>query len=291
MTRHLGNLAWTLPARSSGVHLLARDATFCASDCVCLHGVRSPAFSGQHRRARVSVLLAGTFQARSSRGTLLAGAGTLLLGNARDAYEYRHVDDGGDRSVVFDYEETLLDAAAHSLGVRLRAVRPFRGAAVPASAASTGAVVLAQLALRTQDPEAMREAALAALAVAMEAEGAPVARPPPPSHARRVARALRHVEAELTGDCSLDALAACAGMSPFHFLRVFRALTGQTPRQVVIAARLRRAALALRASAAPVTAAALDAGFGDLSHFNLRFKQAFGVSPRAYRARGASPRT
>jgi hypothetical protein len=64
----------------------------------------------------------------------------------------------------------------------------------------------------------------------------------------------------------------------------FRAVTGQTPRQVVIATRLRAAAALLRTTRLPVMHIALDVGFGDLSHFMASFARAFGVSPGSYRA-------
>jgi len=61
-------------------------------------------------------------------------------------------------------------------------------------------------------------------------------------------------------------------------------VTGRTPRQHVIATRLRAAARRLAATRTPVTRVALEAGFGDLSHFIASFARAFGASPRAYRA-------
>jgi AraC family transcriptional regulator len=59
-------------------------------------------------------------------------------------------------------------------------------------------------------------------------------------------------------------------------------MTGQTPRQFVIATRMRGAAIALRTTRRRITDIALDAGFGDLSHFTSSFARAFGVSPRTY---------
>ena len=61
-------------------------------------------------------------------------------------------------------------------------------------------------------------------------------------------------------------------------------MTGQTPRQVVIATRLGAAAALLRTTRRPVVRIALEVGFGDLSHFMASFARAFGVSPGSYRA-------
>ncbi|WP_224362041.1 AraC family transcriptional regulator [Hyalangium versicolor] len=290
MARNFGNLAAgapALPIRSSGRHLLGHDGTFCARDVVCHAGAHSPRFEGEYSHSCISVLLAGTFHTRTGLGEVLAGPGTLLLANASTAYENRHVDDGGDRSIVFDYEEAQLDEVGHSLGVRLHGARPFGRVCIPASTASADAVVLAHEALRSGDVEALREAALAVASVALIAQGGGTNAVLEPSSRQlhQVAQTVRYVEAHSDEDCSLDTLAAHAGLSSFHFLRVFRAMTGQTPRQFVIATRMRGAAIALRSTRRRITDIALDAGFGDLSHFTVSFARVFGLSPRNYRKR------
>jgi transcriptional regulator GlxA family with amidase domain len=132
----------------------------------------------------------------------------------------------------------------------------------------------------------------AALAVAGVAIAADARRPRRAAqavalYASRIARAVRHVEAHSADDCSLTTLAREARLTSYHFLRVFAALTGQTPRQHVIATRLRRAATALRTTRKPVTAIAFEVGFGDVSHFVRSFTRAFARSPRAYRQLGS----
>jgi AraC-like DNA-binding protein len=72
-------------------------------------------------------------------------------------------------------------------------------------------------------------------------------------------------------------------MNRYHFLRVFKRVTGMTPHQYVIAVRLSRAASALARSRRPVLEIALDAGFNDLSMFNRRFRETYGVAPLGYR--------
>jgi AraC-like DNA-binding protein len=72
-------------------------------------------------------------------------------------------------------------------------------------------------------------------------------------------------------------------MSPFHFLRCFRGVTGTTPYRFALARRLHRAALRLRRSDDAIAAIALEAGFNDLSTFNHRFRRVTGLTPRAWR--------
>ena len=74
-----------------------------------------------------------------------------------------------------------------------------------------------------------------------------------------------------------------ARMSPYHFLRSFKATTGVTPHQWLLRARLRQAAGRLATTRAPVTDIALEVGFEDLSNFTRTFHAEFGASPRQYR--------
>ena len=93
----------------------------------------------------------------------------------------------------------------------------------------------------------------------------PAASPAAP-HAACVAAACRQIESASTPP-SLAELAAQAGLSPHHFHRVFKALTGLTPKAYAQAHRGKalRAALAKRGT--NVTEAALDAGFNANSRF------------------------
>lgn len=101
----------------------------------------------------------------------------------------------------------------------------------------------------------------------------------------RIVKVVRYVERHYAEPCSLPHLAGMAGLSRFHFLRRFRAVTGVSPHQYIIALRLRAAAERLRSTTEPVTSIALDVGFNDLSHFNLLFRRSFGAPPRQWRMR------
>jgi AraC family transcriptional regulator len=87
---------------------------------------------------------------------------------------------------------------------------------------------------------------------------------------------------------TLDSLARGAGLSPYHFLRTFERLTGSTPHQYVLRARLREAARRLTSEPGKVVDIALDCGFGDVSNFNRAFRAEFGASPRTFRFPGAT---
>ncbi|PIK74126.1 bifunctional DNA-binding transcriptional regulator/O6-methylguanine-DNA methyltransferase Ada [Methylobacterium frigidaeris] len=99
-----------------------------------------------------------------------------------------------------------------------------------------------------------------------------------------VARACRMIDAAETPPALAD-LAATAGLSPYHFHRVFKQVTGVTPRAYGAARRAARAAEGLR-QAGTVTEAIFDAGYGAASRFYAAAPTRLGMTPTAYRRGG-----
>jgi AraC family transcriptional regulator len=97
---------------------------------------------------------------------------------------------------------------------------------------------------------------------------------------------LAYVQSNLAEDLSLGALAARAGLSPFHFHRAFRRAAGETAKSYALRLRLERAAIALTARRGSVLAVALASGFQSNEAFTRAFRGRFGVTPSEYRARG-----
>ena len=91
------------------------------------------------------------------------------------------------------------------------------------------------------------------------------------------------IDARIGDDLSLDALAACVGLSPYHFARAFKASTGESPHQCVLRRRIEAAKVALRGPT-PLAQVALDCGFSGQSHFSQRFREITGLTPSQYRA-------
>ena len=82
---------------------------------------------------------------------------------------------------------------------------------------------------------------------------------------------------------SLRELSTCAGLSPFHFLRVFVHQFGLTPHAYLNQIRVREAKRKL-SSGAPCAQVALDCGFCDQSHLARVFKRSTGVTPSQYQS-------
>lgn len=83
---------------------------------------------------------------------------------------------------------------------------------------------------------------------------------------------------------TVRALAASAGMSPFHFSREFKRETGSAPQAYLRRARLERAKRLLAGDERPVTDVAMVCGFASASHLATAFRRAFGLAPSRYRA-------
>ena len=101
-----------------------------------------------------------------------------------------------------------------------------------------------------------------------------------------VERALWFIENRISGDISLHAIAASAGVSSHHLARAFGAATGQSLMRYARGRRLSEAARSLAAGAPDILAVALDAGYGSHEAFTRAFREQFGVTPEECRAAG-----
>lgn len=102
----------------------------------------------------------------------------------------------------------------------------------------------------------------------------------------RVQPALAAAALRLDEDNSLGALAAEAGLSPFHLHRLFVEVAGETPKAYTQRLRLSRAGVLLVTTSRSVLDIALDCGFQSHEVFTRAFRKRFGITPTAYRGRG-----
>ena len=102
-------------------------------------------------------------------------------------------------------------------------------------------------------------------------------------HRHRVARAMSHINQGLGREILLDQIAEVACYSPFHFLRVFETLMGETPRQYTIRKRMELAGFYLLEKKQRIIDTALSVGYETHTAFCKGFKKFYGISPGRFR--------
>lgn len=101
---------------------------------------------------------------------------------------------------------------------------------------------------------------------------------------RRIRRAVELMHAHLDRDLLLEELAAEAFLSPFHFARLFKKVTGASPHAYLAALRMARAERLLAETDHSITEVGARVGYNSSSHFSKAFRQVTGLTPRAFRA-------
>jgi AraC-like DNA-binding protein len=271
------------------VNLLAQGDGWRVSEAICHAGPGDRPFEERHDDVAIAAVVEGSFQYRSRAGRALLYPGALLLGNAGTCFQCGHEHGVGDRCLAFHYAPAFFAEIAASAAGSARFA--FPAAMLPAGRRFAGVVVEAESRARGGAPLAtelgMEELAigLAENVLATVADGERT-QSPSATDERRISDVLRYLEARCAEPLTLATLAHIARMSKYHFLRTFRRIVGVTPYQHLLGLRLRRAALGLRTTDAPVSAIAFDAGFGDLSTFNGAFRAMFGAAPTVFRRQG-----
>ena len=103
-------------------------------------------------------------------------------------------------------------------------------------------------------------------------------------HVREHAEQVRaYLEANLTQDLDMNAVARAASLSPFYLTRIFKQRYGVPPYRYLIGLRIRYASDLLRESSLSVTQVCHRSGFNSLSHFITTFRRHTGMSPSQYR--------
>jgi len=100
---------------------------------------------------------------------------------------------------------------------------------------------------------------------------------------RRIRRSVELMYTQLDQDLSLKDVAAASYLSPFHFARLFKKITGSTPHNYLAGIRSTRAQRLLAESDLSITEIAARVGYLSASHFTKAFRQATGTTPREFR--------
>ncbi|WP_433933786.1 helix-turn-helix transcriptional regulator [Sorangium cellulosum] len=265
------------------VTTVVRRDSISVLDYRCSAGPGDAAFVELHGGFSVSYVRKGSFGYRVRGQAFELVAGSLLVGHPGDEYMCTHDHVAGDECLSFHLAPALVDA----IGGRSDA---WRAGGVPPLPELMVLGELAQAAAEGRSGVGLDEAGMLFAARFVDVVSGQQRRPPEAGarDRRRAVEAALWVDAHAHEPIDLERAAQEAGLSAFHFLRLFARVLGVTPHQYLVRARLRRAARLLADGARSITDIALDVGFGDLSNFVRTFHRAAGVSPRRFRqaARG-----
>jgi AraC-like DNA-binding protein len=255
------------------VDITQRGASTRLADVTCSLGRFNKPYPEQHEHGMWTVALVrrGTFAYRSSSSARTeVRPGWLLLGREGDAFECSHDHDGGDECASFALDACIIHEA--NVALPSRALPPSTRIASLIERARRGGVDLDEVGCAIAE------------ALAAHANGSSLPDASRAGDVDRVRAAMERIECSCDEPLALADLAAEVGWSQFHFLRTFRRVTGTTPHQYLLAARLRLATRLLLDTDRPITQIAYEAGFQDLSNFVRTFHRTTGKSPRAYRS-------
>lgn len=102
-------------------------------------------------------------------------------------------------------------------------------------------------------------------------------------HVAAAEQAILYMKSHLEEEITSEQLAAHVGYSPYHFTRIFKNVTGISPRHYLSALRMESGKSALLQEPSRLVKVLLSIGFRSAGSFNTRFKQQVGVPPRAFR--------
>jgi AraC-like DNA-binding protein len=243
----------------------------------CLARVGDTPYAEQHQAHSLAYVRKGAFGYRVGRRQHELVAGGLLIGRPGDEYRCSHDHVCGDECLSFSFAPELVDAMGGRMSWRTQGVPPLAELMVLGE--------MAQAVVDGHSDMALDEIGLMLAQRFLHLIGDRAADDTANSATdrRRAVEAALWIEANCTDPIDLDAAASQAGVSPFHFLRLFRKVLGVTPHQYLLRSRLRRAAALLTQPELAITNIAYDVGFGDLSNFVRSFRRAAALSPRAFR--------
>jgi AraC family transcriptional regulator len=242
----------------------------------------------------VAVMIKGTTivtrQAEGIRQHVLCSLGTIGLTPAGISEDFKHVAKDIDEMLHIQFSPSYFAsivsrASASCEPPVLRYDAGFRDPLIECIAAE----ILGELRFETSCGDLLIETLADALAVRLlnnfSSLGAPSGRGSNPSKgldARRLQRVLDYIDVNLPNEITIDELAAAASLSRFHFSRMFKATTGQSPNRFIGQRRLELAKSHL-ANGSPISQVAFDCGFSSESNFARSFRRATGFTPGRYR--------
>jgi AraC-like DNA-binding protein len=248
------------------------------SDFRCSAVAGDPPFAERYHCHSVSYVRKGSFGCHSRGRFFELVAGSVLVGHPGDEYVCTHDHVCGDECLSFFLTPELVEAIGDRPEIwQVGALPPLPELMVIGE--------LAQAAACGKSDVGLDEVGqlFASRFVEMVSGRSAKAAPATSRDRRRAVETALWIDAHSQNEIDLERSAKQAGISPFHFLRLFSGVLGVTPHQYLVRSRLRHAARLLADEDRSITDIAYDVGFADLSNFVRTFHRAAGVSPLKFR--------
>ena len=286
MERGFAGAGSWLSCRAMQASTVFRCESMAVIDFHCSAGPGDAPFLEHHEAFSLSYVRGGSFGCRVGRQSFELVAGSFLVGRLGDEYMCTHEHTHGDECLSFQLQPALLDAVGQGGS-------EWRSGGVPPLPELMVLGELAQSAADGGSDLGVDEIGMLLAARFVDLLSGRRRKPvaAPARDRRRAVEAALWLDARSHEPIDLESAARQAGLSPFHFLRLFASVVGVTPHQYLVRSRLRRAARLLADDMRSITDVALDVGFGDLSNFVRTFHRAAGVSPRGFRRAAKGDRT
>jgi len=243
----------------------------------CTAGPDDKPFAEEFPAHSISYVRKGSFGCHCRGRSHELVAGSMLIGFPGDEYVCTHDHVVGDECLSFFLAPDLVDAIGDARMWQIGSLPPLPEMMVLAE--------LAQTAADGSSDVGLDEVGHLLAARFIEAVSGRRARKLTANlrDRRRAVESALWIDANSHKAITLDDAAEQAGLSAFHFLRLFSDVLGVTPHQYLVRSRLRHAARRLADDDSAITDIAYDVGFGDLSNFVRTFHRAAGASPMRFR--------
>ena len=257
---------------------LLQQKSISVSDFRCSAGPDDTPFVERHSCHSVSYVRKGSFGCRTRGRSFELVAGSILVGHPGDEYVCTHDHVCGDECLSFFLSPELVDAIGDRTEIwQIGCAPPLPELMVLGELAQAAACGRSDIGL-----DEVGQAFASRFVEVVSGRPREAVQTAARDRRRAVETAL-WIDAHSHRQIDLEHAAAQAGISPFHFLRLFSSVLGVTPHQYLVRSRLRHAARLLADDDTSITDVAYDVGFGDLSNFVRTFHRAAGVSPRRFR--------
>jgi AraC-like DNA-binding protein len=248
-------------------------------DYRCTAGPDSKPFVERHTSHSIAYVRKGSFGCAKHGQWFELVAGSLMIGHPGDEYVCSHDHHVcGDECLSFFFSPELVYEIGGNTEV-------WRTGCAPPLPELMVLGELAQAAASGRSDVGLDEVGHAMASRFVEVVSGRKQKPPQATarDRRRAVETALWIDAHSHRDIELQDAAEQAGLSPFHFLRLFSNVLGVSPHQYLVRSRLRHAARLLADDDRAITDVAYDVGFADLSNFVRTFHRAAGVSPLRFR--------